>query len=123
MTVQIVRFKDGLDVICDVDYKELSGKVELFNPMIFELRSANLVMQQWLPLAVIKGNSVTINNREILSVMDPYDDCAEYYTETVRKLHEAIRKEKKSSSTEDGDVEELMRSLIEMETSKDVTKH
>lgn len=121
MTVQIVRFKDGLDVICDVDYKDLSENVELFNPMIFEVRSANLVMQQWLPLAVIKGNSVTINNREILCVMDPNDDFAEYYTETVRKLHEAIRKEKKSSSNED--VEELMKSLIEMESFKDVTKH
>ncbi len=122
MTVQIVRFKDGLDVICNIDYKDLSDKVELFNPMIFEVRSTNLVMQQWLPLAVIKGNSVMIDNREILCVMDPNDDFAEYYEETVRKTNEVLRKKEESSDDKEK-IQEFLQSLIDLETSKDVIKH
>jgi len=122
MTVQIVRFKDGLDVICNIDYKDLSDKVELFNPMIFEVRNTNLVMQQWLPLAVIKGNSVMIDNREILCVMDPNDDFAEYYEETVRKTNEVLRKKEESSDDKEK-IQEFLQSLIDLETSKDVIKH
>jgi MinD-like ATPase involved in chromosome partitioning or flagellar assembly len=122
MTVQIVRFKDGLDVICNIDYKDLSDKVELFNPMIFEVRNTNLVMQQWLPLAVIKGNSVMIDNREILCVMDPNDDFAEYYEETVRKTNEVLRKKEEASDDKEK-IQEFLQSLIDLETSKDVIKH
>jgi MinD-like ATPase involved in chromosome partitioning or flagellar assembly len=122
MTVQIVRFKDGLDVICNIDYKDLSDKVELFNPMIFEVRNTNLVMQQWLPLAVIKGNSVMIDNREILCVMDPNDDFAEYYEETVRKTNEVLRKKEEISDDKEK-IQEFLQSLIDLETSKDVIKH
>ncbi len=122
MTVQIVRFKDGLDVICNIDYKDLSDKVELFNPMVFEVRNTNLVMQQWLPLAVIKGNSVMIDNREILCVMDPNDDFAEYYEETVRKMNEVLRKKEEASDDKEK-IQEFLQSLIDLETSKDITKH
>lgn len=122
MTVQIVRFKDGLDVICNIDYKDLSDKVELFNPMIFEVRNTNLVMQQWLPLAVIKGNSVMIDNREILCVMDPNDDFAEYYEETVRKMNEVLRKKDETSDDKEK-IKEFLQSLVDLETSKDVIKH
>lgn len=122
MTVQIVRFKDGIDVICGVNH--LEGEIEITNPMMFEIRSANLVLQQWLPLAIMKGNSVTINDHAILCTMEPNDAFAEYYVETVRKMDNILKKEKSMDTSRDlEEAEELLKSLIEMETTKDALKH
>ena len=50
MTVQIVRLKDGFDVVTQLQYKQ--DEVEFTNPMVFEIRNTALVLQHWLPLAV-----------------------------------------------------------------------
>lgn len=119
MTVQILRFKDGLDVICNVN--ELLHEFEISNPMVFEVRSTNLVLQQWLPLAVIKGESVTIHKDEILCTMDPNDEFAEYYTETIRKMKETVSKIK-SSEVEEDRIKMMLDTLSELESSKAI-KH
>lgn len=118
MTVQIIRFKDGLDVICNMD--DLGEDIEIGNPMVFEIRNTNLILQQWLPLAVMQGDSVNIKKREILCTMQPNPEFAEYYENTVEKMKSVIKKSKDSKI--DNENMELIESLIEMEIN-DATKH
>ena len=93
MAVKILRLKDGLDIICDCIF-ERDNKVVIDNPMLFELRGVNLVLQYWLPMAVMKGESVEMRMDNILCTMDPTDDFEEYYSMSVIRLKDSERKER-----------------------------
>jgi len=88
MAVKILRLKDGLDIICDCIF-EKDNKVVIDNPMLFELRGMNLVLQYWLPMAVMKGESVEMRMDNILCTMDPTDDFEEYYSMSVIRLKDS----------------------------------
>lgn len=86
--IKIVRFKDGLDVVCHFNYtSEDETMMELATPMMFEVRNTNLVMQNWLPLSLMKVNTVKIKTEEVLCLIEPSDEFAEYYHETVTKMN------------------------------------
>jgi len=113
--VKIVRFKDGLDVIT-TRTSLTKDLVELDNPMMFEVRNSHLILEQWLPLAVMEGDTVTIQTKEILCEMNPNLDFAEYYVETIRKLKRALRQEKDEPRDED-DMKDMLEALIQLETA------
>ena len=98
--VKIVRFKDGMDVICFFD--NLNAEVvDIIEPMMFEVRNMNLVMQQWLPIAMIKENRASVKWEDILCIMEPSDDFKEYFHTTVEKVNESIQKKKNASTDEE----------------------
>lgn len=120
-SVKIVRFKDGLDVI--TTRTTISDDlIELNNPMMFELRNSHLVMEQWLPLAVMEGDTVTIQSKEILCEMNPNSEFAEYYVETIRRLKRALRQEQEEPRDEIG-MRDMLTALIELETANNVLIH
>jgi hypothetical protein len=125
MTVKIVRFKDGLDVISNVFYKhdmgdQPNGEVELTNPMMFELRNQNLVMEHWLPLAIMKEKSVVIKNSEILCTMEPNEDFEEYYTNAVKQMNKALKESKEKDKE---DIQDMLEALAELEDNKGIKIH
>lgn len=120
-SVKIVRFKDGLDVIT-TRTSLTKDLIELENPMMFEVRNSHLVLEQWLPLAVMEGDTVTIDSKEILCEMNPNSEFAEYYVETIRKLKRALRQEEEEPRDEDG-MREMLAALIELETANNVVIH
>ena len=109
--IKIVRFKDGLDVVCHFNYtSEDETMMELETPMMFEVRNTNLVMQHWLPLSLMKVNTVKIKTEEVLCLIEPSDEFAEYYHETVTKMNKFVNKKQ----TED-ETHQLMEALAELE--------
>lgn len=125
MTVEIVRFKDGLDVITQLDYKQddhgrMNGYAELTNPMMFEIRNQNLVMENWLPLAIMKNKTVVISNAEILCTMEPNEDFAEYYVNAVKQMNRTLN-EVKNKDVED--IQDMLEALAELETSNGIKIH
>ena len=118
MTIRIVRLKDGSDVISDVYvYKEESENiVELNYPMMFSVVNQNLVMQHWLPIAVMKGCSVKISREEVICFMEPNENFEEYYTLAVSKVSSI-----KDKSEEEMD--ELMEAFDELENTKGIPIH
>lgn len=125
MTVKIVRFKDGLDVITDVFYKygmddKTNGDVELSNPMMFELRNQNLVMEHWLPLAIMKEKKVTIKSTEILCTMEPNEEFAEYYTNAVKKMNKTLQE---VQSKDEEHIQDMLEALAELEDNKKIKIH
>jgi hypothetical protein len=117
MAVEIVRLKDGLDVITDTNY--LDDQVCLQDPMIFELRNQNLVLQQWLPLAVIKNSKVSIHKSEVLCTMEPNEDFKEYYMNTVENLQNELRNIKKER---DAGLD-VVEAINELSMNKDINIH
>jgi hypothetical protein len=120
-SVKIVRFKDGLDVIATRTCLT-ENLIELDNPMMFEVRKSHLVLEQWLPISVMEGDTVTIDSKEILCVMNPNSEFAEYYVETIRKLKRALRQEEDEPRDEDG-MRAMLAALIELETANNVVIH
>ena len=112
MAVKIIRFKDGLDVICNC-LEEKDNKMVIENPMLFELRGINLVLQYWLPMAVIKSETVEVSLDGILCSMDPTDDFSEYYMSSVERMKDF---EKKESEVDLSD--EVLAAFQEKETKK-----
>ena len=117
MAIKIVRFTDGLDVICDCDFIS-DDVIEIIDPMLFEIRGVNLMLQVWLPMAVVKHNSVMISMENILCLMDPTEDFKEYYINTVTKLNEESKKEKEVILTD-----EVLSAFEEKEIGKNSLIH
>ena len=87
--VKILRFKDGLDVICKVT-EETIVSIDIEDPMLFEVRNSNLMIQQWLPVATTKCNKVSIKHSDILFIIEPNDNFKEYYEGLVSKINEVV---------------------------------
>jgi hypothetical protein len=115
--IHIVRFKDGLDVICCMEQLD-SFQIKITNPMMFEIRNSNLILQHWLPIDIMKGDSVAINTEDVLCVFEPNDEFAEYYLNTVAKMTEILRGK---ANIEEGI--NIMESLTELETAKGTLIH
>jgi len=121
--VKIVRFKDGMDVICYFDSQN-NEVVEVKEPMMFEVRNMNLVMQQWLPIAMIKENRASVKWEDILCVMEPSDDFKEYFHTTVEKVNASIQTKKNASSDEEKEyMLEVISAMDEMDNTKNLKLH
>jgi len=121
--VKIVRFKDGMDVICFFDNLN-TEVVDIIEPMMFEVRNMNLVMQQWLPIAMIKENRASVKWEDILCVMEPSDDFKEYFHTTVEKVNESIQRKKDASTEEDKEyMMDVINAMDEMDNLKNLKLH
>jgi len=121
--IKIVRFKDGLDVICFFD--NLNAEVvDIIEPMMFEVRNMNLVMQQWLPIAMIKENRASVKWEDILCVMEPSEDFKEYFHTTVEKVNDTLDKKKNASTDEEKEyMLEVLSAMDEMDNTKNLKLH
>lgn len=116
--IKLVRFKDGIDVICRC-YKVEQGTYDLNEPMMFDVSSkGQLVLQHWLPLGVMKQRFVRIKETDILCIYEPNQNFAEYYYNTMERLNSVVE-----SSDEDPDIGDIMDALDELESSKGISIH
>jgi len=116
--IKIVRFKDGLDVICF--YFLYENMLEIKNPMVFEVRNGNLIMNQWLPLSLMKTNHVVVKMEDVLCMYDPNESFEEYYLNTVEKMNEFLEQK---ASKENEEMMEILKAVEELETYKGITVH
>ena len=118
--IKIVRFKDGVDVICFYD-KLNNEEVELTCPMMFEIRNTNLQMVHWLPLTIMKTNSVVIEKNSVLCTFEPSNDFTEYYITVTDKLSSINRENFEQKDKEE--VKEILDALTELESIKGIPIH
>jgi hypothetical protein len=113
-TIKIFRLSCGDDVIAAVKKKE--NKYKLINPIIFMLRSDNKTGNQvvnmsfWLPVSLMDKNETVIDVKDILAVVDPSADFAEYYLGAVETINSSIMSFK---SDDDPLSEENMMSILD----------
>ena len=120
--VKIVRFKDNLDVVCFMEELE-NNKFSITDPLIFEIRNSNLVMQHWLPVAMIKENKTVVNGSDILCTMEPEEEFCEYYMTTVEKLNQSKLPKTNSKDEEKELLMGIMEALNEMDNTKNLILH
>jgi hypothetical protein len=77
---------------------------------------AGLIMKQWLPLQLVKKNSVTLKENDILFVMDPSDDFSEYYMHTVEKIAEVLDYKEKTKDMNEEEISSIMDAYEELAT-------
>jgi hypothetical protein len=115
-TIKIFRLNCGEDIIAKVEKKD--NKYKLIHPIVFMLRNDNKTGNQvvnmsfWLPVSLMDKNEAIIENRDILTVVDPSADFAEYYLGAVESINSSIT----SFKSEDDDeplTEENMMSILD----------
>lgn len=121
--INILRFKDGLDVVCSTERID-SLHFKIYDPMIFEVRNGNLLLQSWTPIDIVKENSTIINMNDVLCTFQPNDSFAEYYMNTLKKLNDFLKeKNNPTESTMEEEVVHLMESLSDLKNTKGTLIH
>lgn len=113
-TIKIVRLKNGEDIIGTLS-DAVDGDYEISEPMSVALVSkghqSGLVMSHWLPVQLIKKNEIKINSRDVLTMFEPNDEFAEYYTNTVEKIKELLKAKSLADEMTDEEIEDIMDAL------------
>lgn len=116
--VQIFRMVTGEDIICA--YHKLDSNTYLFiDPMMmmvkFKGKDSTVLMEYWLPIEVVKTNSVVVGSEKIITSFEPKDSLKEYYLNLADKLHISLERIK---TVENMDTEEMIEILEAIEESK-----
>jgi SAM-dependent MidA family methyltransferase len=113
-TIKIVRLKNGEDIIGNLS-DNIDGDYEISEPMSVSLvqkgHESGLVMSHWLPVQLIKKNEIKINSRDVLTMFEPNDEFAEYYTNTVEKIKNLLKAKNVADSMTDEEIEDIMDAL------------
>ena len=120
--IKIVRFKDNLDVVCFLEEQE-DYTYNISEPMIFEIRNSNLLMQHWLPMGMLKENKVNIKIEDVLCVMDPDNEFAEFYSNTIEKLKTASESKSKDNEIEKERLGNIMETLNQLSNTRNIILH
>jgi len=113
---QIIKLQNGTDLIANVS---LNGEQYLLEePMEFGVdfrgHQAGLVMKHWLPVQLIKKNSIEIHSKDILSFMDPEEEFCEYYINTVSKIKELLKAKQLVSEMDEDELQDIMNQFEDM---------
>lgn len=90
-TIKIFRLSSGEDIIAETERKNDTFKVT--NPIVFILRNDNKTGSQvvnmtfWLPVSLMEKNQTIIDSKDIIAMMDPSADFAEYYLGAVENIN------------------------------------
>jgi SAM-dependent MidA family methyltransferase len=113
-TIKIVRLKNGEDIIGNLS-DNTDGDYEISEPMSVSLvqkgHESGLVMSHWLPVQLIKKNEIKINSRDVLTMFEPNDEFAEYYTNTVEKIKNLLKAKNVADSMTDEEIEDIMDAI------------
>jgi hypothetical protein len=87
--IKIVRLQNGEDIIGNLTEADID-KFLVEEPMSVGIdyrgKEAGLMMHHWLPVQLIKKNEITLENKDVLCILEPNDDFCEYYLNTVEKI-------------------------------------
>jgi hypothetical protein len=115
ITIKIFRLNCGEDIIAKVEKKD--NKYKLTHPIVFMLRNDNKTGSQivnmsfWLPVSLMDKNEAIIQDRDILTMVDPSSDFAEYYLGAVETINSSLMSFK--SDDDEHLTEENMMSILD----------
>ena len=119
--VQILRLRNGEDIIANVEIYSANGNFGVSNPMHVSVdyagNQSNLVLSHWLPVQLIKFNQTVIKQDAVIAQVEPNDEFAEYYTNAVEKIQNALRAKSLVNDMDDNQVLEVMEALKELSSS------
>ncbi len=115
--IRIVRLKNGEDIVGQLN--NVDDSYDVIEPMTVDVeyrgKEAGLVMRHWLPVQLVKHNEINIKQSDVLCVLEPSADFAEYYVNTVEKIHNLIKARNLVDDLDDDEVNDMMDALEELE--------
>ena len=123
--VKIVRLTSGEDLIAGLI--EADGTYYLKSPMVFILKDTGrtfaLILQNWLPVQIMKMNESVLKSKDVLFVAEPEENFSQYYLDQVQEMEEEIQaklelKKIKKSGTDEPVNMDWINVLEDMEMSK-----
>lgn len=113
---QIIKLQNGTDLIANVT---LNGEQYLLEePMEFGInfrgREAGLMMKHWLPVQLLKKNSIEIHSKDVLSLLEPEEEFCEYYIDTVSKIKELLKAKKIVSEMDDDELQDMINEFEDL---------
>ena len=115
--IKIVRLKNGDDIVGQLI--NVNDSYDVIEPMTVDVeyrgKEPGLVMRHWLPIQLVKHNEINIKQSDVLCVLEPSDDFAEYYVNTVEKIHDLLKARNLVDELDDDEVNDIMDALEELE--------
>jgi len=115
--IRIVRLKNGEDIVGQLI--NVDDSYDVIEPMTVDVdyrgKEAGLVMRHWLPIQLVKHNEINIKQSDVLCVLEPSADFAEYYVNTVEKIHNLLKARNLVDELDDDEVNDIMDALEELE--------
>ena len=115
--IKIVRLKNGEDIVGQLI--NVDDSYDVIEPMTVDVeyrgKEPGLVMRHWLPIQLVKHNEINIKQSDVLCVLEPSDDFAEYYVNTVEKIHDLLKARNLVDELDDDEVNDIMDALEELE--------
>ena len=115
--IRIVRLKNGEDIVGQLI--NVDDSYDVIEPMTVDVeyrgKEAGLVMRHWLPVQLVKHNEINIKQSDVLCVLEPSADFAEYYVNTVEKIHNLLKARNLVDELDDDEVNDIMDALEELE--------
>jgi|APCry1669189472_1035225.scaffolds.fasta_scaffold11147_2 hypothetical protein len=114
---QIIKLQNGTDLIANVSLS--NDHYILEEPMEFGIdfrgREGGLIMKHYLPVQLLKKNSIEIHTKDVLSVMEPENEFCEYYINTVEKIKDLLKAKNLVDEISDLSDEELQDIMNQFE--------
>lgn len=112
--IKILRLVTGEDIICK--YLKLEKQLYyVMDPMTLVIRyksgESTILMQHWLPVEVLEKNEVTLQDRDILTFIEPNEHMREYYASLSEKLREETSRLKELKSSIETETMEILNSF------------
>lgn len=115
--IKIVRLKNGEDIVGQII--SMKDSYDVIEPMTVDVeyrgKEAGLVMRHWLPVQLVKHNEINIKQQDVLCLLEPSDDFAEYYVNTVEKIHDLLKARNLVDELDDDEVNDIMDALDELQ--------
>jgi hypothetical protein len=115
--IKIVRLQNGDDIMGNVTFLE-DSKFIVSEPMSvgieFRGKEAGLMMHHWLPVQLIKNNSIIMEEKNILCLLEPNDEFTEYYLNTVERIKGLLSAKHALDSLDDEEPDDIMDAFEEL---------
>jgi small nuclear ribonucleoprotein (snRNP)-like protein len=115
--IKIVRLKNGEDIVGQLT--NVDDSYDVIEPMTVDVeyrgKEPGLVMRHWLPIQLVKYNEINIKQTDVLCVLEPSEDFAEYYMNTVEKVHDLLKARNLVDELDDDEVNDIMDALDELQ--------
>jgi hypothetical protein len=119
-TIKIVRLKNGEDIVGQYTANGINA-FDIVEPMTvgveYRGKEAGLVMRHWLPVQLVKKNEITLNESDILCVIEPDNEFVEYYMNTVEKIHDLLKAKNLVDEMSDEEIDLIMNEFEDMDNN------
>lgn len=122
--VKLVRLKAGEDILCS--YEAIDGHAILENPLLVMFRrdesGSGMIFMPWLPVELIDSNMAIIDEKDVMTVMNPRQSLVSYYHAQIDKITRRLSEDDDFFEDSMAEPTDEQLNSIDMDQIKDAIK-